>query len=256
METELRLKLKKQNGRTVLGERYFTSPLKIGTPNSDGKCFQVMLMMASAGILKGDHFHYEITCGPNTNSIITEQSYSKIFDTGEGRATKEVCISLEENASLYYKPCAVIPFAGSSFDGSLTVNLDEKSELIYTDIFAAGRIGMGEKFAFHHYRNRCSVRIQGRLAWMDHCLYEPERMALNQMIFFDEYTHVGTFYYYGEKEKQEKLYEFLASEEKQEQKGARLLCAASHALQGICIRVLGHTAQEIEEKFAKIVYML
>lgn len=251
MKTQLRLKLENQRGQTVLGERYFTSPLKLGTPNMDGKRLWVVLMMASAGILKGDCFDYDIACAPDTKTVLTEQSYNKIFDTGDGGAKKKIHISVGTGASLYYRPCAVIPFAGSSFDGTMTVDLDEKSEFIYTDIFAAGRIGMGEKFAFRHYRNRCSVRVLGRLVWFEHCLYEPEQMDLAQMMFFDTYTHAGTFYYYGNKQIEEKLYDFFSRDESKE-KQEELLCAASHALCGICIRILGYTAQDIEEKFMQI----
>lgn len=134
MNTRLELQIKNIQGRTAVSHSYFTSPLKLGTPNVPGKRLNLVFMMASAGILKGDCFQYEITCGEDTKTLITEQSYSKIFDTGEGSASRQIEIRLEKNASLFYCPNAVIHFADSSFDGGMTVRLDKESEFACMDI--------------------------------------------------------------------------------------------------------------------------
>lgn len=259
METETKLKLEVgvSQGRSVLTECYFTSPLKIGTPHLGKDRLTVVLMMASAGILKGDSFDYEIVCGRDTKTRLTEQSYTKIFDTGETGAKRHQHIVVQDHASLFYEPKAVIPFRGSCYDSNILIELSAKSEFVYTDIFAAGRIGMGEQFAFMHYRNRVEVRVDGKIAWFDHCLLEPECMDLTGMLFFDGYTHQGTFYYYGEGEKQEKLLDLLRKkqEEMQENEKKQSLCfGVSNATKGICLRVLADTAQDIEELFEEIMH--
>ena len=88
MTTELRLCVGIENGKSTITDRYFTSPLKLGMPVSRGDRLQIILMMASAGILKGDEFVYEICCEEGTKTRLTEQSYTKIFDTGEGGAKR------------------------------------------------------------------------------------------------------------------------------------------------------------------------
>lgn len=248
MDTKLKLQIENHKGRSAVAYSYFTSPLKIGTPNMQGERLHLVLMMASAGILKGDNFQYEINCAENTKAMITEQSYTKIFDTGNEAAKKHMEIRLEGNASLYYRPSAVIPFAGSSFDGSMTVRLDKESEFVCSDILAAGRVGMGEQFAFLHYRNRVCVMVEDKPVWLDNCYLQPEKMDLTKMVFLDGYTHQGTFYYYGKKEKQEKL---LAYETK-----GKVMLAKTSAAAGVCIRVLANTAQDIEEEFAQLEYSI
>lgn len=242
MDTKLELQIENIQGRTAIAHSYFTSPLKLGTPNCRGERLQLVLMMASAGILKDDHFQYEITCGEDTKSVITEQSYSKIFDTGEGSASRQMEICLEKNASLFYCPSAVIPFAGSSFDSSMTVKLDKASEFVCMDILAAGRVGMGERFAFSHYRSRICVMVEEKPVWLEHCCLNPAQMEVSNMVFFDGHTHQGTFYYYGEKEKQERLLAYETTGE--------AVLAKTQPAAGICIRVLADTAQDIEEEFA------
>lgn len=250
MTTELKLRVGIQNGKSVVTDRYFTSPLKLGMPQMRGERLQVILMMASAGILKGDTFEYEIVCDAGTKSRLTEQSYTKIFDTGDGGAKRKQHVCLHGDASLYYKPSAVIPFRNSTFDGDTIIDLDQESEFAWADIMTAGRVAMQESFAFQHYRNRVCVQIEGYPVWMDHCLIEPGQMEAASLFFYDGHTHQGTFYYYGPQEKQERILKW------REDVTARLLpgicMGVTKAMKGICVRVLADTAQDIEEIFDEI----
>ena len=83
-----------------------------------------------------------------------------------------------------------------------------------------------------------------RPVWLDHCYLNPQQMDVEKMVFFDGYTHQGTFYYYGEKEKQEKLLSYEPQGE--------VVLAKTQPATGVCIRVLAHTAQDIEEEFQRL----
>lgn len=266
-ETELRLRIGIQNKKSTITERYFTSPLKLGTPHTTSDRLQIVLMMASAGVLKGDRFSYDIKCDAGTKSKLTEQSYTKIFDTGAGGAVRKQHITLNGSASLYYRPSAVIPFQNSTFDGETDVYLDETSEFAWADIMTVGRVAMNERFQFLHYRNRIRVFVNNRLVWMDHCLLEPNCMDTNGMIFFDQYTHQGTFYYYGSNDKQRQLLEWykihMDTQNKVEHHHIESVCESpsirigvSEACKGICVRVLANTAQDIEELFDELAAQL
>lgn len=226
---------------------YFTSPLKLGTPKTEDGRRKIVLMMASAGVLKGDAFEYRIHCHKGTSALITEQSYTKIFDTGDGIAKRTQHIILEEGASLLYCPQAVVPFAGSSFDSTLNFDIRENSELLCTDIVTAGRVGMGERFLFQRYRSRICVCLDGKPVWIDNCILEPGQTDMGNMILFDDYTHMGTLYYYGkDSEKKEDRIGMFCSGERQ-----HIKVGMSKALRGVCVRVLAHTAQDIEEFFVE-----
>ncbi|MDE7476871.1 MAG: urease accessory protein UreD, partial [Lachnospiraceae bacterium] len=117
---------------------------------------------------------------------------------------------------------------------------------LYTDIVTAGRVGMGERFAFRHYHNRICIRINKKPIWIDNCLLNPMLMDMENILFFDGYTHMGTLYYFCPDEKSKVT-------EKIRQLGGRtfenMTVGASSALKGICLRVLAHSAQDIEELF-------
>lgn len=254
MVTELKLRIGLENNKSVVTESSFTSPLKLGLPNHEDDRLKVVLMMASAGILKGDEFEYHIYCASGTKTFLTDQSYTKIFDTGDGMAKKRQNIQVKGNASLYYFPCAVIPFRGSSYEGDIIIKLDKESEFVYADILSTGRIGMGECLAFHSYRNRVCVEVEERPVWLDQCLLLPDSMDLKELLFFDEYTHQGTFYFYGKEEKQKQLLDWNTNWQKEN--NGKILVGMTEALQGVCMRVLAHTAQEIEELFAEVAEVL
>ncbi|MGN0484931.1 MAG: urease accessory protein UreD [Lachnospiraceae bacterium] len=263
MLTELRLEIEQKNNRSVVSDRYFTAPLKLGIPKLSGDRLEVFCMLASAGLLEGDEHLYTIQCKENTKSRFTDQSYTKLFRMNEGEATKSQQIFLEKNASFFYCPHAVIPFQNSAYTGKMRVTLEESSEFFYTDIFAVGRVGMGETFAFRSYRNRVEVMLKNRPVWIDNTCFFPEKMKLDQSVFFDHATHMGTLYYYGPKEKQIRIQKEMEEEIQQQtfftnvppKKGKQfpaVFASVTEAVEGICIRALSRTAQEIELLFEKI----
>lgn len=253
MTTELKLRLENRKNRTEMTECYFTSPLKIGIPGHSGDRMKLVMMMASAGILKGDTFDYQVQCMDHTKALLTEQSYTKLFDMEGGCAKRKFEIQVGHGASLVYRPCAVIPFHGSHFIGTTQVSLCSDSEFFYSDILSAGRIGMGEAFQFEKYVNRTIVRVEDRPVWIDHCCLVPEGNAPDPLIYFHDFSHQGTFYYYGSMEKQDnfclKLQEDLKEDGFSKKKEKTLWFGVSKAVQGVCVRILAHSAQDIEEMF-------
>lgn len=252
MNTELRLQIEQKGTNSEVTDCYFTSPLKIGIPNHYASRLTIYLMMASPGLLNGDTFFYHICCKEGSRALLTEQSYGKIFDTQQGEAKKQQEITVLEGASLYYRPCPIIPFRNSSFRGETSVTLDEKSEFAYADCMAAGRVGMGEVFAFKRFQNKIKVMVNGRLVWLDHCLLEPEHMDVAGPVFFAGFTHQGTFYYYGPEEKQESLLRHCFA--KNEDDPVKVGC--SKLVAGVVLRILAHSAQDIERIFSEIASLL
>ena len=254
--TKLQLEVGIRNQKSIITHQYFTSPLKLGTPRSLQDRLHIVFMMASAGILKGDQFSYEIKCDANTKTKITEQSYTKIFDTGDGSASRKQQITLENNASLYYRPSTVIPFQNSSFNAETDIHLEAHSELVWVDIMSAGRIAMNERFLLKHYRNRVRVFLDNRLIFMDHCLLEPSHLNLDGMLFFDHYTHQGTFYYYGTEKKQCTLLDWYKNYLNTENANQSISIGMTQCLSGICVRALAGTAQDLEELFDELAEIL
>ncbi len=228
---------------------YFTAPIKLGEPRTEGKRLQLMLMMASAGILAGDSFSYDIRCRAGARSLITEQSYTKLFDMGEaGQANRVMSVALEEGASLWYRPCAMVPFRNSDFRGKTEIRMEKGSELLWTDIFTAGRVGMGERFLFRHYENLLRVFYDGALIWHDRTLLKPAELGMENCYFYRDYTHQGSCFYCGSEAAEERILNMDFSDPRY----GRIYAGVTRARRGVCVRVLATQAQDIEELFSEI----
>ncbi len=228
---------------------YFTAPIKLGEPRTEGERLQLMLMMASAGILAGDSFSYDIRCRAGARSLITEQSYTKLFDMGEaGQANRVMSVALEEGSSLWYRPCAMVPFRNSDFRGKTEIRMEKGSELLWTDIFTAGRVGMGERFLFRHYENLLRVFYDGELIWHDRTLLKPTELAMENCYFYRDYTHQGSCFYCGSEAAEERILNMDFSDPRY----GRIYAGVTRARRGVCVRVLATQAQDIEELFSEI----
>jgi urease accessory protein len=220
----------------------FSSPLKIAKPfYRDNGYTELMIMCASPGMLSGDRFDMRFELGHNTKTIISTQSYQKLYDTGDETARQNIQIQAEENTSLFYCPHPVIPFAKNRFHSNVEIALKPGSRLFYSDILSCGRHGMGERFAFSQYRVRTLVSIDGRPVFLDASRLVPHETALGGIGFFEGYACQGLLYLYG--------YEHISLPE-----CPHLEAALSRAHEGYTVRTLSDDAAAIYQ-FTKDLFM-
>jgi len=196
--SELSISAVYQNGKTVMSDCFFTSPFKVAKPfYRDNGYTEIMVMCASPGILAGDSYDIRLDLSANTKTIISEQSYRKLYNTGDDFSQQNTQISVEENASLYYIPYPVIPFAGSRFRSRTDINLHSSSKLIFGEIFTCGRVGMGERFAFSELSSRTAVSVDGKPIFLDNCHMTGSEVDFSGTGFFEKYSCQGVFFLYG-----------------------------------------------------------
>jgi urease accessory protein len=125
-----------KDGRTILEDLSFTAPYKIMMPfEKENGGIQIMPLCASAGIMAGDsqEFSYHVKEGADLE--VLSQSFEKIHKMDEGSAARTIEVQVDKNATLYYYPQPVIPFAQSAFDSKMTIHLeDETSRLFLLEI--------------------------------------------------------------------------------------------------------------------------
>lgn len=195
--SRLSVELKYSNGRTVVSDSYFSAPFKLVSPFYDEDYAKLMIMTASAGIMKGDFYDINIHSLPDTNALITDQSYAKIFNTRDGFAAQRLNIELEENAELIWIPKPVIPFENSSFKADAAISIKENSKLVISEILSCGRIGMGESFKFSFYKSRTAVSIGGKPVFLDNTRLCNGEADFSGIGFFENFTHIGFIYFHG-----------------------------------------------------------
>ncbi len=194
----LHMNIEYQNGKTRLADSYFTQPFKVAKPFEKDDGISIMVMTATAGILQGDVYDIQVKAGDRTRTVITNQSYTKIFNTREGEASQTIKLQVEGRGELAWMMQPVIPFHNSAFTTMTEVILSEQAAFCYIDILACGRVGMGESFAFRKYHGRILVKDEaGNPIYLENVRMYPKEQEYSGIGYFENFTHMGSMYLYG-----------------------------------------------------------
>lgn len=246
--SRLSLKAGVKEGRTFLKDAAFTAPYKIMTPfvKPDGS-IQVMPLYASAGIMRGDCQEFSFEAEEGASLEVLSQSFDKIHKMDGGYAKRTITCQVGKNAAFCYFPQPVIPFAGSAFDSSLEIHLaDQTSRLFLLEIITSGRKAHGECFSYRRFSSRVSIYRAGSLIYRDNTWYEPARMNLSALGFYEGYTHGANLFLSAtdsqtDQQRIETIWQILESHPECEG-GATLLCHGD-----LAVRILGTRAQKLQE---------
>ena len=248
--SELHVKTALQKGKTLVSDCFFTSPLKIAKPfYHDNKDTELMVMCAGHGMLKGDRYFLSFELGEGTQTVISGQSYQKLFQMEQGRAEQNLQIRAGENASFCYLSPPVIPFAGSRFRGRTEISLKPSSKLFYQEVITCGRAGMGERFVFSEFSSRTCVTVGGQPVFLDNTRLFPGEAKLDEIGFFEGWTTQGLLYLYGYDWHFDFLREFLSDFLPRQ---TSVEAAVSRAGKGMVLRVFGQSGADVYEFSKKI----
>lgn len=273
-------------GKTVISQKFFTSPFKIMNPfeRTDGG-IMVFQQTASAGILAGDSQEHSFYIEENAILELVSQSFEKIFKMEDsGKAERTINIDIEKGGTLIYSPLPCMPFAGSNFTSRTKINLqDDSSRLIYIDTLCGGRKEHGELFDYKSYRNLIEITrnstaddntAKSELIYRDNTVFEgsncglyPERKEfLKSPAMYGNYSHLGTMLLFGFNSKHGSalkptdLFECLnlpakllyTAENLELQLGKPLVSVTQTAGNGIAVRLLANSAEEVQDIFNRI----
>ncbi len=248
-----------KDGKTILEDLFFTAPYKIMTPfQKENGGIQIMPLCASAGIMAGDSQEFSYRVKEGAELEVLSQSFEKIHKMDEGSATRTVDVQLDKNATLYYYPQPVIPFAQSAFDSKMTIRLeDETSRLFMLEIISCGRTAHDERFLYRRFSSKVMLYRGDKLIYRDNTRYEPDKMPMEGIGMYEGYTHMANLFLSkisrGQEsdasknlELQEKIWQIL--DEDSEIDGG-----ITHLTSGdLALRIFGCRAQKLQQVAEKI----
>lgn len=245
---ELDLTIESKNNKTILRNAYFTNPFKIAKPfYNDNDEMIIYMMNSSPGILEGDNYNINIDVKENSNCYITGQSYTKVFKMREHKAKQSLNIKIAKGASLKYFPLPLMLFKDSNFESITEVNIEQGGTFIWGDIISCGRLAMGEEFLFKRYYSRLEVTYNNDIVFLDNILMEPEKLKVNTIGCYEEYTHQGTLYICSEKIQGLKDRVFSMLEEEKS-----IAFGVTDVSNGMLLRILGRGAEQINNIFKDV----
>lgn len=247
MKGKLVLKTIFDGEKTIPQDIYFTPPYKMYSPFYENSTAKFISMSATAGVLAGDENEVEVDIGDNCNVKFTDQSFQKIFNTNGGISIQTNSVSVGENAVLFFVPHPVMTFSGSKHKAQNKVKIKNSSTLCFTEIYCCGRTAMGEAFALDEFSSRTEILVDDKIDFLDNTLINPSFFPLTKTGFFEGFTHTGLMYIHTTvisvyNEIKECIYSNKFN----------LEVACSDTSNGLSVRALGHSGEEIYSLFLQL----
>jgi urease accessory protein len=260
----LRLKLEKDSatGNTFIKEQYSQVPLFVQRTMYLEETLPAMayvyIVSPSGGILQGDRYQIDIKLGNNTLAHVTTQGATRIYKMETNYASQTININLEEESYFEYIPDQIIPFRNSRFYQEVNLNVHDNATMIYSEVIVPGRVASGEAFEYDICYIKTIGRNQlGKTRFMDVVKLDPKNKNLTKEGILGKFKVVGTIYVVT-KEYYVKDLQYEISE------GIKLLevkgkisggTSILPARQGIIIRILGNSAEDVKKIIFDIVRM-
>ncbi len=281
--SELDLVAERRGEKTVLAGISATMPFHVmhpfemptaglvGAAGAEGlapSAAQVMVMSTSAGIMAGDDQAIRVEVGAGAALQVTSQAFEKIHRMGEGlSARRSTRLVVADGAYLDYSPQPTIPFAGSAYASDTVAELAGPSaRLVYQEVLSCGRAARGERFEYRSFRNHVRVNVAGLPVYLDNAVFEPATMPMEDFGLYEGFSHLGNLVLVncriGEAA-------FTAARDYLREETGVIGAAAgspvgaaegSEAVAGgvtrlasgdVCVRLLGHRAQRVDDVLAR-----
>ena len=245
-----------KNGKTVITKQFSQVPLQIQRAlypeNSIPNMAYVYIISPSGGILQGDRYRIDILLKKKAISHFTTQGASRIYSMNSNSASQILNITLEQDCYLEFIPDQIIPFKNSRYYQKVTLNINESSTLIYSEILTPGRVAMKESFEY----DICFLRTQcynqdKKIIFQENTKIEPKNQKLSEFGILGNNTIFGTIYILTRKVKLNDLEETINN-----RLGKLDECSIGTSIlpyhSGIIIRILGKETEDIIKEISKI----
>jgi urease accessory protein len=167
-----RLELVADRAVTCLGQYYQQVPLRVLPPfrlGPEGPSL-VYLLNPTAGLMDGDAQLVQIVGRAGTRALIAGQSATRIHPSLHGFSTQQWQVEVATGAVVVVLPGPAIPFRGCRYYQRIAIDLAESANLIWGDVWFAGRYARGEsseRFQFQTIVQDMTVHRCGRLVFRD-----------------------------------------------------------------------------------------
>jgi len=241
--------------RTELTGHYQKAPLHITRPLYPDPAAPdlpyVMLMSSGGGVLQGDRYRVDVSCGAGASVHVTTQGATRLYRMEQDYATQLVGLAVGPGGYLEYLPDTTIPFGGTRFYQHIALNAHPDSTVLVGETLLAGRLARGERHAYTAYCSDVEVHdTTGRLLFADPLHLVPEERAVTGPAVMDDFGVLASLYVVtGQRPAQavaDTMHEVLA------RTGLRAGASVLPGNRGAWARVLGERSPEVETAFMQV----
>ncbi len=242
-------------GRTELTAHYQKAPSHItrplyydpGAPDMP----YVMLMSSAGGVVQGDRYRTDVSCGPGASVHLMTQGATRLYRMDQDYATQLVNLTVASGGYLEYLPDATIPYGGTRYYQQVGVTVAPDATVVLGETLLAGRLARGERHAYTAYCGDVEVHdAEGRLLFADPLRLVPgERAATGPAVMAGFGVMASLYVITGAKPAQtvaDTMHETLA------RTGLRAGAGVLPGERGAWARVLGESSPEVGAASAEV----
>jgi len=165
---KLELRFERRAAATRLVSNRHHGPLRLlrALPQDDGSCHAV-IVHPPGGLVGGDSLDVDLQLGPSSHLLCTTPGAQKWYRSAHFPARSDTRVSVGSGALLEWLPQPAIVYEGARVDQAVRFELAPGARMIGWECLVLGRAGMGERFTRGRLRQRLSLAIDERLAWIE-----------------------------------------------------------------------------------------
>lgn len=243
-----------RNGKSYLENYFAQPPFKVLTLPAVDNELNAIQMSSSPGILAGDDLEIQLCLAPDTALTLKTQAFSRVQSMNEGESAQQnTLIQLAENSRLFYLPHPLVLHEKSAFYQSTKIDMMEKSQLIYGEVVASGRVMNQEQFKFQDFNSYLEISYQQKPILIDRVKWQPGKDALDVLGQMENFSHQGSLIFIHIGQLQAELKEKLINIQQHIQTYQQMLIGASLLSEhGIIVRAMAYRSDHIEQLFETI----
>jgi urease accessory protein len=165
----LALDFRREAERTVLAGRRHHGPLVVQKPlyPEGGNPCHVVLIHPPGGVAGGDRLALSVDLAAGSQALLTTPAATKWYRAEGLESSQTTRITAADGAVIEYLPQETIVYDQALVRSETTVDLTGNGRLAFWEIVSLGRRASGERFQSGCYRQRLTIRRDGRKIWFD-----------------------------------------------------------------------------------------
>ena len=240
MNGRLVLRVGCDGAQSVLREARAEFPFQVLRPRrAPGGGLFLILVTPSGGLLDGDDMRAEITVEADASLHLRTQAATQVH---RGRSSQMWTVSVAERAAFSYVPHLLVPHAGARHCSRMALQIAASSRVLIAEGMTAGRMHAGEWLAYEELRMDLDIWRDGGLVARERQAIQPAAQVIQGQL--GPYSCHASTYLLGPRAA-------CTSSAWAPPFGEGVLLGASElAAGGMCARVLGQRAHDVEAALA------
>lgn len=191
----LELAFERRRGRTVLAHSYAEPPFRAArTFDLEGAAYAI-LVCAGPGVFGGDALTASVHVGRGARVVLASQAALQAHPSAlptDAPALLRHSYIVEDAGELHCQWDPLIPFARARVDQRFDIQVAASGRVYWSDALIAGRVSRGEAWQFISLAHDLSLRIGGRLAYLERYAIAPADRLIDRAWIGGGCTHFAT----------------------------------------------------------------